>query len=113
MNETLVSVKVDLTREQLEKLTTFAGKTGTDVGSVVRAVIDSADLDGTGDTPELPDAPVLTVKEAAGYMRVSEQAVYRWIDEGLIPNRRITSKRVVIPREAFLKWFESGVAGGQ
>lgn len=111
MTETLVSVKVDLTREQLERLTAFAAKNGTDVGSVVRSIIDLADLDGTA--PELPDVPVLTVPEVAAYMRVNKATVYQWIDEGLIPHRRLTSKRVVIPRDAFMKWFDSGVAGGK
>lgn len=111
MTETLVSVKVDLTREQLERLTEFAVKNQIDVGSVVRSIVDLADLDGTA--PELPDVPVLTVAEVAAYMRVTKAAVYQWIDEGMIPHRRITPKRVVVPRDAFMKWFESGVAGGK
>ena len=116
MAETLVSVRIDLTRERLGQLTAFAGQTGSDVGSVVRAIIDSADLDGTGgedvlDVPKIPDAPVLTVAEVARYLRVSPVSVYQWINQGRFPHRRVGSRRL-IPRDEFMKWFKSGVAGG-
>jgi excisionase family DNA binding protein len=108
----VVSVRVDLSREQMERITAFAGEKGLDIGTVIRAVVDAADLDGDADST-LPEAPVLTIPEVARFLRVHRTAVYRWIDEGMIPHRRITPKRVVIPRDAFMKWFDSGVAGGK
>lgn len=58
----------------------------------------------------LPD--ILTVDDVARELRVSRQAVYAYINRGMIPGRRFEntlgykSKRVWIPKKALIDFIE-------
>lgn len=52
---------------------------------------------------------VLTRSEVARILEVDARTVSRAIEEGQIPCLRI-GRRVMIPKDAFLKLFESGAA---
>jgi excisionase family DNA binding protein len=51
-----------------------------------------------------------TVQEAAGIMGINEKGVYVAIRTGQIPHIKI-GRRIVIPRAAFDRWFETAGAG--
>lgn len=48
----------------------------------------------------------MTVSEIAGRLAVGEMAVYRMLEEKIIPGVRV-GKRWVVTRKAFEKWEES------
>lgn len=51
--------------------------------------------------------PVLSVAEAASFLGVNTKTVYVAISEGQLPARRIGRRRVVILRDALLRWLAS------
>jgi excisionase family DNA binding protein len=59
---------------------------------------------------ELPT--VLTVQEAAKFLRLNVKTIYEAIEAGTFPARRI-GRRIVIHRDALLDWLscKDGVAG--
>jgi excisionase family DNA binding protein len=56
-----------------------------------------------------PSTNVLTAREAAGFLKVSRQALYEAAGRAEIPHRRI-GKRFVFSRAALLSWLECGYA---
>ena len=58
-------------------------------------------------------APILTVEEAARFLRVNVKTVYTAINQGLIPAKKISDNRIVIVRDKLLRWLESDSAGLQ
>lgn len=53
---------------------------------------------------------VLTVQEAAAYMRVSKPTMYTLVHRADFPKVRV-GRKIIIPREEFLNWI-SREAGG-
>ena len=51
-------------------------------------------------------APVLTVEEAAVFLRVNVKTVYSAISSGQMPGRKV-GNRTVILRDAMLSWLKS------
>ena len=51
-------------------------------------------------------APVLTVEEAAAFLRCNVKTVYRSISEGQMPGRKV-GNRTIILRDAMLSWLKS------
>ena len=56
-------------------------------------------------------APILTVDEAARFLRVNAKTVYAAIGQGLIPAKKISDNRIVIVRDKLLRWLESDNSG--
>ena len=43
--------------------------------------------------------PVVTVKEAGDYLRVSRSAIYRFFNEGLLRRRKVGSRTLIDPSD--------------
>ena len=56
----------------------------------------------------MSDDRLLTVREAAEYLRVPVSFVYERTRTGRIPVRRIGPRLVRIPHEELLRWIEAG-----
>ena len=56
--------------------------------------------------PEAEPA-LLTVREAAKMLRISADLAYSLVRAGVLPVLRLGERRVVIPREALLRWIQS------
>lgn len=55
-----------------------------------------------------PTEPVLlTVREAAKVLRISADLAYSLVRAGALPALRLGERRVVIPRDALLRWIET------
>lgn len=54
------------------------------------------------DQPDL-----LTVGEAAKVLRISTDLAYALVRAGVLPVLRLGERRIVIPREALLRWVET------
>jgi excisionase family DNA binding protein len=52
------------------------------------------------------DPFVLTIPEAAGFLRISKELAYALAREGKLPTVRL-GRRVVVPRDALLRWMEA------
>ena len=50
---------------------------------------------------------LLTVREAAKVLRISADLAYSLVRAGVLPVLRLGERRVVIPREALLRWIET------
>lgn len=57
------------------------------------------------------DQPVLTVKEAAGILRISASKAYQMIRENQLPHIKM-GQRYVVPRKQLMDWVELTVQGG-
>lgn len=53
---------------------------------------------------------LLTVREAAKVLRISADLAYSLVRARVLPVLRLGERRVVIPREALLRWIESQAA---
>lgn len=51
------------------------------------------------------DAEFYTVSEVASYLRVAKMTVYRMVEEGLMPHKRL-GRTIRIPAEDFAKMME-------
>lgn len=56
--------------------------------------------------PELPE--ILTVDEAACYLRLDRKTLYEAIDRGDIPGVRRVGRCIRIHRDTFLAWVRGG-----
>lgn len=63
----------------------------------------AASADAAPETYDL--APVLSVGEAASFLRLNRKTVYDAVAAKEMPGRRIRN-RVVIPRDALLEWLQ-------
>lgn len=54
------------------------------------------------------DSLVLTPEEARKLLRCSRGVVYEGIRRGAIPSRRISPRKIIIPKRAFLRWLDAG-----
>jgi excisionase family DNA binding protein len=50
---------------------------------------------------------LLTVREAAKILRIGADLAYALVRAGALPVIRLGERRVVIPREALLRWIET------
>ena len=50
------------------------------------------------------------VKEAAAISGLGESTIRKYIDEGVMPGRRL-GRRILIPKGAFAEWLESYLRG--
>ncbi|MEO8736972.1 MAG: helix-turn-helix domain-containing protein [Edaphobacter sp.] len=53
----------------------------------------------------------LTAKEAAQIARLHPVTLLRWAREGRVPHRRLSSRKIVFPRNQLTAWLESGYTG--
>ena len=51
------------------------------------------------------DQMVLTPEEARQILRCSRGVIYEGIRCGTIPSRRISPRKIIIPKHAFLEWL--------
>lgn len=51
--------------------------------------------------------PILTVEEAARFLRVNAKTVYAAIEQRQIPAKKISDNRIVIVRDRLLRWLAS------
>lgn len=49
----------------------------------------------------------LTVKEAAGLLRVSPMTIYRMAQKGEIPSYKVGPRRIVFDREELISWVKA------
>lgn len=54
---------------------------------------------------------MITVREAAGYLRLSLPTVYKLIQAGTIPHVKV-GYRYIIPRNKFMAWVNESAHGG-
>ncbi|MDB4285619.1 helix-turn-helix domain-containing protein [bacterium] len=59
----------------------------------------------SGGQPQLTNDDILTVDEAAAFLKISRPSIYRLIRAGEIPCRRV-GKRWRFSRRALLAWVE-------
>jgi excisionase family DNA binding protein len=57
--------------------------------------------------PEQTEPVLLTVREAAKVLRISADLAYALVRAGVLPVLRLGERRVLIPREALLRWIET------
>ena len=50
---------------------------------------------------------VLTVQEAAAFLRVNVKTLYAAIDAGDVPGKKVGPRRVVVLRDALLQWLRA------
>lgn len=55
---------------------------------------------------------LLTVKEAAGVLRISPSKLYGMVKENSVPHV-LLGGRVIIPERSLFQWIESSVRGGK
>jgi excisionase family DNA binding protein len=78
------------------------GRTGPLLPSTTGPFLDSAE----GAAQQTYDlAPILSVDEAASFLRLNRKTVYDAVAAREMPGRRIRN-RVVIPRDALLEWLQ-------
>ncbi len=51
---------------------------------------------------------VLTPEEARKLLRCSRGVIYEGIRRGTIPSRRISPRKIIIPKHRFLEWLNGG-----
>lgn len=66
---------------------------------------DRQDMSATPDSSATQDDDVLTVEQAAKFLRLGRNAVYDAIGRGEIPHRRI-GRSIRLSRVALLRWLE-------
>lgn len=54
---------------------------------------------------------MITVREAAGFLRLSLPSVYKLIQSGTIPHVKVGC-RYIIPRDQFMAWVNENAHGG-
>lgn len=54
----------------------------------------------------------MTVKEVAALLRVEKPTIYRWIENGKLNAKKISKKKILIPKQSVLSLLESGKTGG-
>lgn len=54
---------------------------------------------------------ILTVKEAASILRISQSQLYKMTKEKLVPHLMLGG-RIVIPEKQLRAWIDSSVSGG-
>lgn len=54
---------------------------------------------------------MITVREAAGFLRISLPTVYKLIQSGTIPHVKV-GHRYIIPRDQFMAWVNENAHGG-
>lgn len=59
----------------------------------------------------MPESELLTVREAAAFLRVSLPTVYKMVHGGLLPHVLIGC-RIVIPKDALRSWVNAQTSGG-
>lgn len=57
------------------------------------------------------NSDMITVREAASFLRISLPTVYKMIRAGMIPHVKI-GHRYIIPRGQFLSWLNGNIYGG-
>jgi len=69
------------------------------------------EADGVADEPRCDPTyglpPVLTVEDAAAFLRMNSKTVYAAVAAGEMPGRKVR-KRTVILRDALLDWLRTG-----
>lgn len=58
-----------------------------------------------GGEAEEPD--VLTVPEAAAFLRLHPKALYKLIDDGTVPYVRVGPRRIRLLRSSLVEWLKS------
>jgi hypothetical protein len=56
---------------------------------------------------------MMSRKEAAAYLKMSEQAFSNAVRRGVIPCKRISERRCVFNREMLDAWLDGAQAGGE
>lgn len=54
----------------------------------------------------------MTVKEVAALLRVEKTTIYRWIETGKLNAKKISKKKILIPKQSVLSLLGSGKTGG-
>lgn len=54
----------------------------------------------------------MTVKEVAALLRVEKTTIYRWIENGKLNAKKISKKKILVPKQSVLSLLESGKIGG-
>jgi len=54
---------------------------------------------------------VLTPEEVRQILRISRSVLYSCLRQGIIPCRRISPRKIIIPKHAFFKWLDEGGGG--
>lgn len=58
------------------------------------------------------DSSILTVKEVAEILRISQSKAYELLGRDVIPHLRLGT-RYVIPKDSFMAWIHKTVRGGK
>lgn len=69
-------------------------------------------IGGAGRLYDIADEHFMTVKEVAALLRVEKTTIYRWIENGKLNAKKISKKKILIPKQSVLSLLESGETGG-
>ena len=74
----------------------------------------SGELSSRGSMAFVPGAQdVLTVPEAASFLRLNVKTLYKLIDEGRVPHLRIGERRIRLLRTSLLAWLAGQETGSR
>ena len=54
------------------------------------------------------EALVLTPEEVRQRLKISRSVLYSALAQGRIPSIRISPRKIIIPKHAFLRWLDEG-----
>ena len=54
------------------------------------------------------DSLVLTPKQVRQRLKISRSVLYSSLKNGTIPSIRISPRKIIIPRHAFMRWLDEG-----
>ena len=69
-------------------------------------------IGGAGRLYDIATEHFMTVKEVAALLRVEKTTIYRWIENGKLNAKKISKKKILIPKQSVLSLLESGKTGG-
>jgi len=69
-------------------------------------------IGGAGRLYDIANEHFMTVKEVAALLRVEKTTIYRWIENGKLNAKKISKKKILVPKQSVLSLMESGKTGG-
>ena len=58
------------------------------------------------------EALVLTPEEVRQRLKISRSVLYSCLRQGTIPSIRISPRKIIIPKHAFMRWLDEGGSNG-
>jgi len=68
-------------------------------------------IGGAGRLYDIANEHFMTVKEVAALLRVEKTTIYRWIENGKLNAKKISKKKILVPKQSVLSLLESDKTG--